>query len=274
YSEDYLNAYIGYQVITAAIVFMVAVFIAVTLRFYARRLQSVPWGWDDGFIVLGAVFEYALISVCLIDVYAGGVGHHRVVVEPHPEKIVITEKMYILTPIFALAAAAMPKLSIICLYLRIFSRGTHKLQRTICWVTVGIVVAHWIACTIAALIACIPLKHLWTDRAPGDSRKCIDFNAYYRWQAIGGILTDLIMMVLPIPVVRNMSASKSVKISLAVTFAFGSLGLVATIARFVGFFTNDAETDTSYTATILLVLTIIEPGMYIISACLLGMKPL
>ncbi|KAF2476667.1 uncharacterized protein BDR25DRAFT_154105, partial [Lindgomyces ingoldianus] len=257
-----------------AAIFVVAASLALYLRFVARRIQKVRWGWDDGLILSAALFLYSLIACCLVDVYGGGVGYHRSVVEQSASKIRVLAKMAIVLPIFYLPAAALPKLSIICLYLRIFHKQTNPIQRKICWITAILVVANCIGSMIPAFVACRPLSYLWMERKPGDPTHCIDFNAWYRWGSIMNVITDIVMIFLPIPVIWKLSSSRSVKISLSITFALGSLGVVTSIIRFVGFFKTDSHSDGTWNATNFLILTTVECGMYFISACLLAMKPI
>lgn len=51
-------------------------------------------------------------------------------------------------------------------------------------------------------------------------------------------------------------------------------GLITAIIRFVGFFTKDYSKDSTWTGTSLLYLSIIEPGLYFVAACLLSLRPL
>jgi hypothetical protein len=51
-------------------------------------------------------------------------------------------------------------------------------------------------------------------------------------------------------------------------------GLVASILRFHSFANNNSFIDLTYTAVELLVWTLLEPGIYLISACLLMSRPL
>lgn len=51
-------------------------------------------------------------------------------------------------------------------------------------------------------------------------------------------------------------------------------GLVTALIRFAGFFTEDMAHDATWTATKLIIISIIEVGMYLISACLVRLKPL
>lgn len=51
-------------------------------------------------------------------------------------------------------------------------------------------------------------------------------------------------------------------------------GIIVAIIRFVGFFTEDMAHDGTWTATRLIVLTISEAGLYLMTACIVSLKPL
>lgn len=61
---------------------------------------------------------------------------------------------------------------------------------------------------------------------------------------------------------------------LKATCADSRSGLVTAIIRFHDFFTNDFDEDPTWTAVSLLIVTIAEPALYLIAACLLAMRPL
>lgn len=118
-----------------------------------------------------------------------------------------------------LPAIVFPKLSIIALYLRLFSERFYRIAS---WITAGLVVANGIGALVPAFVMCIPLEYFWNRKLPGGGR-CIDINAWYRWSSMMNIITDVIMLVLPIPMVLKLQSSSRTKFGLAFTFAIGSM---------------------------------------------------
>ncbi|KAF2116794.1 hypothetical protein BDV96DRAFT_34975 [Lophiotrema nucula] len=271
YSDSYLKEYNGDQVVACCVVFVVLETFFVTLRFIARHVKKVSWGWDDALVVSATIFSFGVIASCLVDVYAGGAGHHLAYVKMHsPERLETWAKMTLVIPLMYLPAVALPKLSINALYLRIFS---DRMNRVVCWIITGLVVANCIGSMVAAFVACVPLEFLWNRKLPGGGH-CIDFNAWYRWGSLMNIFTDVVMLVVPIPVMLNLQASVKMKIGLILTFGVGSIGLVTAIIRFVGFFSEDMAADGTWTATRLMILSVMEPGFYLLASCLVCLKPL
>lgn len=117
-----------------------------------------------------------------------------------------------------LPAVVLPKLAILVLYLRIF---TERTGRTICWAVAALLIANCLGTMIAGFCMCIPLQYLWNRTIPGGH--CININAWYRWSSLVNIITDVVMLILPLPTVWKIQSSRKIKIGLTITFATGSM---------------------------------------------------
>lgn len=135
-----------------------------------------------------------------------------------PGKIVVWAKFVLIIPELYLAAATLPKLAILALYLRIFVTAPYRIA---CWTLAAILTANWIGTTVAGFLTCIPLRFLWDHTVPGGH--CFNINAYFRWSSLTNVITDVIMLILPLPVIWKIQTSRNVKIGLSVTFATGSM---------------------------------------------------
>ena len=116
------------------------------------------------------------------------------------------------------AAVAFPKLSILASYLRIF---VSKPYRIATYVVAGIVSATAIAGIITSFASCRPFSARWDP----DLFLTNCFNAARYWQGISvpNVATDLVMLVLPLPVVWDLNVSKSQKLGLSLVFLMGSM---------------------------------------------------
>lgn len=117
-----------------------------------------------------------------------------------------------------LPAVIFPKLSILVLYLRIFTKQTDRIA---CWAIGGFMIANCVGTMVAGCFICRPLEFLWDRTIPGGH--CININAWYRWSSLMNILTDVTMLVLPLPVIWKIQTTKKVKIGLTITFTTGSM---------------------------------------------------
>lgn len=157
--------------------------------------------------------------VATVDLTAGGVAHHIATLEANdPNKIIVWAKAVLALPIIYVAAVLFPKLAILAIYLRIFTQAPYRIS---CYVLALILIANWLGTTIAGFLMCIPLRYLWDKTVVGGH--CFDLNAYLRWGSFGNIVTDIIMLLLPLPVIWRLHTSRNIKIGLTITFATGSV---------------------------------------------------
>ncbi|KAF4628667.1 hypothetical protein G7Y89_g9484 [Cudoniella acicularis] len=256
FPPGYLEEYKGAAPVAVSITFIVLEIFFVALRFWARYIGRVKWGLDD-FLMVPARYSASLFA-------AAGAGYHEAAVAmSNPKQLILFLKFQLLVPIAYFAAVLFPKLAILGLYLRIFNQ---KIYRTAAW-TIGVVMtANWIGATVAALFMCQPLSYLWDRTIPGGH--CFDIANFFRWGSFMNILTDVAMLVLPLPTIWTLKTSRNIRIGLTVTFAMGSLGLITSILRFVGFFDSNAVIDAPWAAAPLIIWTDVETGTYLIAACL------
>ncbi|KAJ5721628.1 uncharacterized protein N7483_009562 [Penicillium malachiteum] len=270
-SEEYSQAYLheSRQSIVAgvAIFYIVIQTITLALRQLSKYVGGLRLGWDDFLIALGFVLCVTVAACSLDDVYKGGVGLHEVRVEQiDPGMLVVWGHWIIIIPLIYFSAVVPAKLAIIHLYLHIF---TDKKLRITCWVVAAIIMGNWFGTTIAGFLACHPLSYFWTQKG-----KCFNINAFFRWSGLGNILTDTIMLVLPIPMVWNLHASIRLKLGIAFTFFLGSIGLISSILRFYEFYVTNAEVDGTWNGAQFVLWCVIESGTYQVAACFPLYRPL
>ena len=200
----------------------------------------------------------------------GGVGRHLLALEvTDPVKVVNWAKFLIAVEWIYLAAVTLPKLSILSMYLRVF---TTKPYRMSVYVIAVILIMTFVVGGLTGSLGCQPLAFFWNPTIPGGH--CIDINAFFRWISLPNILTDVAMLVLPQPLIWTLQITRNQKIGLTVTFLTGSIGLIASIFRFTTFFRNNAISDGTFASVELMSWTIIEPGIYLMAACLPTLRPI
>lgn len=135
-----------------------------------------------------------------------------------PQKLVVWAKYLVAVPMLYLIAVVFPKLAILAIYLRIFVEKPYKIA---CYIVAGILIANWIGVTVAGFFMCIPFEYIWDRTIPGGH--CFDMNSYFRWGSLANIVTDVVMLVLPLPVIWKIQTTIPIKTGLTITFATGSL---------------------------------------------------
>lgn len=118
-----------------------------------------------------------------------------------------------------LGSVNVPKLAILALYRRLFL--PKKSIRVVIHILMGVLIAQTVANLVAASVVCIPFAANWEPTLPG--AVCMNKEALFIWSSLPNIVTDVVMLILPIPVVWNLQTTTRLKVGLTVTFAVGSL---------------------------------------------------
>ena len=115
---------------------------------------------------------------------------------------------------FALASI---KLSILALYYRIF---IHETFRKIVVAVATFVVLWLITIEIPVFLICRPLQTFWNPRLP---QNCLDVTALIYYITASNLATDLVVFVLPIPVIIRLHTATRNKVALCILFSIGIL---------------------------------------------------
>lgn len=135
-----------------------------------------------------------------------------------PNKIVNYGKSsYAVEELYCISVA-LPKISILASYLRIFTQ--QKIYRIVTYVVGAIIIANAFAGVVTSLASCHPFKARWQFTFPAG---CIDLLPYWRWISMPNIITDVIMLLLPLPIVWHLQVPGAQKIALCGVFVLGGL---------------------------------------------------
>jgi hypothetical protein len=109
------------------------------------------------------------------------------------------------------------KISIILQYLRVFvSKGV----RRACWGTLAFVVCYGIFAILSNIFACIPVSAFWS---PTPDMRCINKKFSWFFNASFNILTDLVIMIIPMSTLKSLKLPFRQKVGLMIIFALGGL---------------------------------------------------
>lgn len=117
-----------------------------------------------------------------------------------------------------IATPAVIKISILLLYLRLFS-SSRKL-RIATYILIGVVASYMIAFELSLIFGCRPVRKLVTPELRGT---CFDIQRHALAQAAVNVATDLLVLFLPIPIVIRLHAPRRQKVALMVMFSLASM---------------------------------------------------
>ncbi|KAI1361271.1 hypothetical protein F5Y08DRAFT_330971 [Xylaria arbuscula] len=236
----------------------------VALRFLARRVQRLPIGLDGYFILAGQTTLFVAAGLTY-GVIHNGLGTHADTVSKERltnflKTLLAFEAVYPTVILFV-------KLSILEMYMRIFASRDFKVAAH---VVEGIVLAWWIAIFFSGIFQCDPISKAWLPETRG---KCIILKGYFYGNAVPNILTDFIILSLPIRQVLKLQTDRANKLSISVIFLLGSFVSFSSIYRFTTLLVFD-PLDPTWTLAPSQAWCMIEISTGVVSACLPTLRPL
>ncbi|KAK4546547.1 hypothetical protein LTR36_001764 [Oleoguttula mirabilis] len=242
------------------------VFLIVTTGFFAFR-QGWRWahrqrGLDD------AMAACAYIILVIQTVFGGvaahyGFGKHIAVIKP-----TYTDAMFYfyLYQICYKLLGGFTKLTFCFLYLRIFNqKGFHRLVIAVA----AIVAAGSVAFALVTVFQCLPVHHTWNRKTPGT---CINNTAFWYSHAAFNTFWDIVIYLMPIPLIRNLKLQRGQKTGLVSIFALGAFVIAASIVRMVMLRSSAGSSDPTWGSMIALTWTEIEGNTSVIVCCLPALR--
>ncbi|KAE8323483.1 hypothetical protein BDV39DRAFT_217727 [Aspergillus sergii] len=263
-------AYCGDSLMGVSIAIGVVQILVVAARFYARYLQRVACAVDDYLIIPSLVALPMHTASCLTPPRNSLIFKRWHYLRASSRRPLTRFQGLVANQILDFPFTVTPaKISILLFYIRIFS--TPKF-RMIAYAVGFIVLGHGIGVFFAAIFQCSPVQYAWDKTIEGGS--CFDQQAFYRYVSPPNILTDVLILVMPLPFVWKLHTRMTQKLALTGVFLLGGLGTVASILRMTIFFQENALTDPTWASVNLGIWTVLEAGIIIISACLPSIWPL
>ncbi|KAI9668782.1 MAG: hypothetical protein M1831_000851 [Alyxoria varia] len=271
----------------SAVAFIVLSCIFPSLLIITRKLNNanVPkWGWDEILVLPAMLVVIALCSLNIVDAEANA----KVFDNTQPYNTVATawvrqQKAAYTFGILYPIGTALPKLSLCALYLRIFSAQAKcsrrsAVLRVTAWITIVFLVANALAFVVPSAAVCSPPKLLWTvPPLPEEllGKKCLDRVTLGTWINLPHLVSDIVILVMPLPMVWGLSATASKRVELTLVFLTGGLGIFGAGTRFVlyihqNYFAYSAATSLTKHKFLIVqnMMSVVEPVMYLIAACL------
>ncbi|VUC24062.1 unnamed protein product [Clonostachys rosea] len=270
FPEGYAEEDISNSVLVVACVFIVLEVLIVGMRLMTRLKYQSKLGLDDYLILPALVCGLGMCAVAIVEIKLAGVGRHlAVLIATDLTAVQNWAKCAYAMETTYCAAIALPKLSILASYLRIF---TTKPYRWATYAIGAIVSATAIAGIIASFSMCDTFAGRWDLlKFPGN---CRDIVSYWKGMSVPNIVTDAVMLFLPLPVIWNLQIQTKQKIALIFIFALGSLGMVSSIIRLKVAFRMTGLEDGTWDTAELVIWSCVEAGCYLIAACLPTLRPL
>ncbi|KAK5657831.1 hypothetical protein OQA88_2904 [Cercophora sp. LCS_1] len=162
------------------------------------------------------------------------------------------------------------KTSILVTYLRF---AVSRTFRTLCYATIALHVVFFVICFVVTLAQCRPISKMW-DFTNAIAGSCINTTAFFYFTSSFNIVTDLWILALPIPTLRNIQRPKREKIALFLIFGAGTFAATASIVRLYTIRIYTESTDPFRDGIPVNLWSIIEVTVAISCASVPALKPI
>ncbi|KAK4148365.1 putative integral membrane protein [Chaetomidium leptoderma] len=188
--------------------------VAVALRLLSRHLKAQKLWWDDYMIIFSQLWNFVTV-VFIFMMHKYGMGIHADKLQM--SDIVLMAKFLLVAEILYVYNLVWSKISILLMYYRIFRFPYFKKMAY----GIGAFIIAWvITITFLFVFICVPVAKVWDPELPGH---CIDQVGTWVANAASTILSDLGILILPIPQVWKLQLRRPEKIGVTVAFCLGFL---------------------------------------------------
>jgi hypothetical protein len=230
------------------------------LRMYVKIRISRHFFWEDAMCILAWVtFVLYCTSVYLMDAY--GEGHHTWDIPKH-EYSQLRMWLYASTVLYTFGAF-LTKVTLLLLIARVFS--IRKLVSRAIYAFIFFLILAYSPIQILKIRVCTPIRRYWDPNVPG---VCLNQEVLFICDISLAILTDLLILLIPIPLVWRMNSTWRKKLKIMLLLGAGGIAVGVVIFRMVKVvqFKNSRDVAVSFVA--LDLLTVSELTVGIICACL------
>lgn len=158
------------------------------------------------------------------------------------------------------------KLSFLFLYLRIFQQKNFQI---LAWTVMGVVVCGSTAFGIATILQCTPIQRAWDKSIPGT---CINFKAFWYTHSCFNAFFDILIYVMPMPLIKQLQLNKGAKLGLISVFALGGFVCAVSIVRMTFLAGSSKTPDNTWGSFKAVLWTEIESNTSIWCACMPALR--
>ncbi|GME34854.1 putative pth11-like integral membrane protein [Neofusicoccum parvum] len=135
---------------------------------------------------------------------------------------------------------------------------------------IAIVVAYTTQGDLVGIFTCTPVRKFWNRPLPGT---CINIAAYYYITIAMNILTDIAIIVIPIPALVKLNVPTNQKYGLIFAFGLGGFGCIMSIVRLHAISVSLNSPDPGESNATPAMWSVVEVHVCLICACLPSLRP-
>ncbi|KAK4183227.1 hypothetical protein QBC35DRAFT_394291 [Podospora australis] len=256
----------------SAVIVVTTAFVA--LRIWMRLYRHVGMGLDDWLIIAAMLVLWAEFADGVLSITDGGIGRHLLVLLMENPNILSRTMLWMyIGELLFFTTLALIKWSVLAMYYRIFPTRFMKWGYIILG---GMTLMWWIAVMLVTVFQCTPVHAMWDLATP--EAHCINANVFYiSTNGVPNIVTDVMILLLPMYEVYKLHVSRAQKIAIAGSFLVGWIVVISSIVKLkvmVDLYNLGPTADVTFHLPQLIIWVEVEPCMGIISATLPTLRPL
>ncbi|MCJ1396616.1 hypothetical protein MMC18_009507 [Xylographa bjoerkii] len=259
-SIDDPNADKGPLLVNVSVAMIALSCVAVFLRFLARRISRTPVLADDFLLIAALPFTWATAANTIYGVRNNNLGMHLQLADLDNLRSFLLA-LYVFTICYSIGLALI-KFSILAFLFRVFHVPTFKLPLSI---TAAIITLTTVASLFTAIFSCHPIYGFWDLETPST---CVDPLKFYFAQAIPSIITDIILLILPLPLVWKLKITNSQKWGVSAVFLLGGFVTICSIIRLVRLIQTQDNLDFTWGLSDPALWSTVEMHIFVCCACL------
>lgn len=148
---------------------------------------------------------------------------------PEANLITYTEVNYAGRPIYQLGISFF-KIALLISYLRLLQGTSQRMYRIVVYVVIGIVFVSHLACAFSLIFACTPVERSWRPNVEGT---CLPPGPSFTAYAVVTIVSDVVVAVLPVPMLVSLNIQLSKKLGLIGIFILGLFTTLCSVFRYL-----------------------------------------
>ncbi|KAI9375055.1 hypothetical protein BJX61DRAFT_540203 [Aspergillus egyptiacus] len=229
------------------------------LRIYSRKCIIESFGWDDWWMISVLVYNTGQQALFCMSLYYGG----GLPVDTIAQKDIATIlKLLFAAEIFYIWMHFAIKTGFLLFYLRLVNKPSF-LYSVYATMLLNFLVA--VALWLLYCLRCRPLPAFWNPGAYRDAT-CVETAVTYYLPAALNILTDIIILVLPIPPLWRMQAPVCRRIEVIAVVTFGGAAVIVACLRVIVLHEFVVNPDFTYILGSMVIVSAVELNVAIMAA--------
>ncbi|UPX14995.1 uncharacterized protein EKO05_0005463 [Ascochyta rabiei] len=246
---------------TASIATIILAALFLFLRLYSRWLKTRRLWSDDAYAIIAAALLIT-VSIIILEMSLKGFGLHYWDV-PTSNAVELLKLFYVCQMLYV-AVQVFSKVAILALYLRLFPDFITWFR----WSVRGMITfmfVHGLAFFFLVVFQCWPIRSIW-DKTVIDA-KCLPVSAVIGFTGAAlSIVEDIIILLLPLPLIWKLQMSTRKKIGVILLISVGSFASITSIVRLKFFVKYSNSYDSTWDNVDVIKWSLIE----ILAACICG----